>query len=357
LKNIKLITYLVVISLSLQFLIFLFLDWKAGQLLEPFYQIDKEYIIDESLAGADTYSLSYNNKFLGCVLENNLKVVDLTNRNVLNIDNDESIFMGYKWLPDRNGLVYFTKSTTNDQKVLYLYSLDLESENQFIPKLDRTISLDLKEILEIEISTYTNNLYVLGRNQNNENELIKIDLMKNYIKLNEPKETITKISVSNKYGVLFIESLDDSQKKRIAMHNNDRRILVSNEPNMVLLNCSDNFLYIGRLDDGYLTEIYLNTIDKEIMQMNSNNRSLIWQGRILFEEVKYINCIDSILLLINFNSLYIFEPNGKFKKLKLNNIIVPPSTRLMYLELITGEAETRYYWRSIPISPSSGGKN
>jgi len=349
LKNNKLIICFIIASIGLQLTVFLFLDRKADQLLNPSYRFDKEYSIDESLADAEKYSLSYNNKFLACVLKNNLKIVDLTNNNVFNINNNESIFMGYKWLPDRNGLIYFTKSSTNDKKVINLYSLDLETENQIIPKLDRTVSIDLEEILEIEISTYTNNLYILSKTPNQETELIKIDLMKNYVKLNKPDEPIIRISVSNKFGFLFVESLNKDKKKSITMLKSNERTLICNDPNMVLLECSDNLLYIGKLDNGYLAQVYLYMLDNTINQLSANGGYLIWQGYIPFKETTSIICSDDNLLLKSTNSLYIIQPNGKLKKLDIRNNIIPASTGLMYMELLTDEFKTTYYWRSISI--------
>ncbi|NLP44819.1 MAG: hypothetical protein GX351_09360 [Peptococcaceae bacterium] len=356
-KNIKIITFFIIVSLGLQLAIFLFLDWKADQLLNPHYRIDKEYIINESLTEAENYSLSYNNKFLACVLHNNLKIIDLINNRVFNLANNESSLIGYRWLPDRNGLIYFTQSVTNNLKVLNLFSLDFESENQIKPKLDRIISLDIDKILEIEISTYTNNLYILSTNSSNETELIKIDIMKNYNKFNGPGEIITKIKVSNKFGILFLESFEKDQRKTITMLNGSKRTLISDDPNIVLLECSDNLLYTGKLDEGYLTEIYLYKVDNTNKQIDYKNRLLIWQGKIPYKDIKSTSCIDGNLLLKNFNFLYIIEPNGNSKKMKSNNKIVPASTGLMYLELIEDELKTRYYWRSILISSSSRDKN
>jgi len=313
-------------------LVFAFLDWKSSKLLNSSITIDHKYLVKIDIAEAENLQLSYNNKYLSFINNNKLEVIDLyQNKSVFDssIVLDSSFkLLNYKWLPDRNSLLFFSNEA--DPSKAYLYSLDFNDQTSsgYQPKLDREFSFSIANIINIEMSTYTNNLYVLFEDANQKENLIRMDIMKGINWLNLPQENIHNIAVSNKLGNLFVES-SYNLSKSIFLLNGQERMIVSNHPNDILLGSRDNTIYIGRVDKGYLQELYSYDPLKD-----GGTLTNVWQGKIPYKENEQQLTILFTEGIINQNQL----PEG--------NIILSPTGNI-YLQIIPIEEGFNYYWRKI----------
>ena len=333
LKNKAIIIVLVlVLSFFTQYLIFTLLDWKFSEFLNSSITIDHKYLAKTDIVEAENLQLSYNNKYLSFIKNNSLEVIDLyKNELVFNSSlflDPSSEMLNYRWLPDRNSLLFF--STGSDQSKTYLYSLDFNNyaSTEYIPKLDRELSFSIANILNIEMSTYTNNLYVLFEDAK-QTRLIKIDIMKSINWLDIPQENIHNIAVTNKYGNLFVETSDNLSKKIILLDGQERKI-VSSHPDDILMGTKDNTVYIGRVDNGYLQELYIYNSDEK-----GGTLINVWQGKIPYEKKEQqlaVTFTEGTLTQTQF-------PEG---------LIVMSPTGNIYLQVIPVKAGFNYYWRTIP---------
>lgn len=333
LKN-KTVIIIAILFLSFftQYLVYTWLDWKSSKLLNSSITIDHEYLVKTDIAEAENLQISYNNKYLSFINDNKLKVIDLyQNKSVF----DSTLFLdssfkllNYKWLPDRNSLLFF--NTEADISKAYLYSLDFNNEtsSEFLPKLDREFSFTIANIINIEMSTYTNNLYVLFEDNNQKKNLIRMDIMKGINWLNLPQENVHSIAVSNKLGNLFVESSYNLSKSIFLLNGQERKI-VSNHPNDILLGSRDNTIYIGRVDKGYLQELY--TYDP---LKDGGTLTNVWQGKMPYTE--------------NEQQLTIFHTEGNINQNQLpeGDIVLSPAGNI-YLQIISIEEGFNYYWRTI----------
>lgn len=344
--NKKKFLILIIISLVLQGFLFQLLEWKAEDMLNPLFRYGKAYTINVDLSHSQNHSLSYNNRFLSYISENNLKVIDLTTNNtVFTSPYKKNMLLNYKWLPDRNSLVYLVRNQNNYQEIL-LYSLDLDtisskSEAKDInPRLDRAITMSTSRILNIDLSTYTNNLYILLDNSQQSSELIKIDIMKNINRLDLPGESIHAFSVSNKYGIIFIQSTGPSSQGIFSIEGMNRST-ISIDPSEVLLGCHDELLFTGKLDINTLKVIYAYSIKEK-------KKTMIWQGNIQYNKTDNIVAAKNALILKGLLNLEIIRIDGSNESKKIDSkLIIMSPTGKMYLEIIADPNEAVYYWHAI----------
>jgi len=345
-KKANVIAIIIGLSLFTQYLIFAFLDWKTGELLHSSITIDQAHLVETDITEAENLQLSYNNKYLSFINDNKLEVIDLfQNKSVF----DSSVFLdsssemlNYKWLPDRNSLLFFTTQPGHLRG--YLYSLDLNNStnNEYLPKLDREFSFPIARVLKIEISTYTNNLYVLFNDSKQKSRLIKMDIMKGINWLDLPQEFIDNIAVSNKLGNLFVESTYDNSK-RIFSHEGQERKIISIHPNDILLGSKDNTIYIGRVEDGYLKGLSIYDYHKE-----GGNPINLWQGEMTYENIESFISNDKKLLIKHNRQLTVFLTEGTTMQTQLpeGSIVFSPTGNI-YMQVVPGEIGFHYYWRTI----------
>lgn len=336
----------------MQLVIFLILDWKTEQLLNPSFRFDKGYSINVDLNNAHSFSLSYNNRYLAFVVQNYLEVLDLLNNQLVfcSLPAQESTFLGFKWFPDRNGLVYLIGKNQNPAYSACLYSLDLEailssdSKSPFIPRLDRKINLPITEIIKIDMSTYTNNLYILYRDQNKNNKLINIDIMKNINRLEKDGEIVQNMSVSNKFGTLYIQSQNSNKGyERIYSMKGREWNLLTNDTGNILLGSQGGLLYIGKIEYNTLQEIYQYP---ENLPTAIPQKEAFWKGNIPLNYKDIIISTDQKIILQGTERLDMIFPEGQYISNKISDqTLVLSPTGKMYLEILP--ASNKYFWRAI----------
>jgi uncharacterized protein with WD repeat len=242
LKRGKVVAFLGIITIALQIGIFFILDWQTEQLLNPSFRIDKPYSIKDDLCRASNHSLSFNNRYLAYISENLLNVIDLTNNKIVfsSLHQRPNSILGYKWLPDRNSMVYLVKNNSDIDYTTSLFSLNFDTaptaptsnlDFTFSPKLDRLFNQFIHEIITIEVSTYTNNLYILYSDKDQNKRLITIDIMKNINRLDKATEHILAMSVSNKFGTVYVET---SKKSIYSVKGREWDLITDNPANKTI---------------------------------------------------------------------------------------------------------------------------
>lgn len=351
-KKAKIIIFLLVISLAGQYLVYCILEWQTGKLLSPYFRFDKPYSVKEDISGAEEMRLSYNNKYLSYLKGERLAVIDLS-RNELVFKSEppdhSSKLIGYKWLPDRNSLLYLINKNQEGSYSTVLYSLDLDSylpDAEYSLQINRNFGFFMGKIYNLEISTYTNNLYILYDDENHKKRLLKLDIMKNINWLDLPGETIFNISVSNKFGTLYLTTMSASGKAVISAQGTKRKIITADIRD-TLLGCTDSTVYIGRYSGGILQEIHFLEENNNLRQ-ETGKQTVIWEGELLSQSSEIFLTPDKKVLLKSENRLDIISSDGEHKQVKTSSQpIVLATSGNAYLEIKQTREGFLYYWRSI----------
>ncbi len=357
-KN-KKIALFVILTLLLQITVYLMLNRQAGQLLSPSFQFGKTYSLPLSLEYTHAHRLSFNNRYLAYISDNQdndelqgrgtLNIIDLTaNKRVFISDHKlTASVLGYEWLPDRNSLVYLVRENTPGRASLQLYTLDLNiSSTEIITaKYNRDLPVAADKLAAVEISTYTNHLYfLLVQNAvKPSQQLVRMDIMKTVNIVNLHGEAIQKIAVSNKFGTAYIESIVNSQKSIVAL--NLGRAVISADPAATLLGCDNDQLYLGRLMLNRLEEI---KIYRDPVSAASG--TLIWQGGgIPYTDITRVFCTDNKVIIQNPDRIDSIDQNGKHKSMRVNanHIQVISPTGKMMMAISSSQNKTHYTWQAI----------
>jgi len=351
-KRTKDILVLIIASLIVQGIVFTFFNWKAEQLLNPYFQADKRFTIGFDFQDADSLALSFNNRYLSGIIEDNLSIIDLVNNKIVfnsEILEDNSSILSYKWLPDRNSLIFIRRSGLSPSSVS-LYSVDLQTGN--LPEQEfpepvpvRSFELSVNEISSIGISTYTNNMYIVYRDYQWKQYISKIDIMKNINSLNLPQEEIQAMALSNKFGTLWLQSESREEYSIFAFDESNKRIVSSNT-DAVLLGCLDERVFIGTVRNDQLQSIIVYNGE---MENPEEQKSVFWQGEIEMNKPQDVVCNDDIVLLKNENSLEVIYADGRnlHKEIEKGHIFLLSQTGRMYLEIIPRNGVSTCFWRSL----------
>lgn len=402
------ILWLVFITIALQLGGYTLLDWQAGQLINPVIKAGKSYAITMDLSNACNFALSFNKKYLACLNDEKLIIIDLTLNKVVytttgNTGQDplRSVLtankvLEFRWLPDRNALVYLAEIEHRIGAVS-LYSLDLSAggtktfstegsskspgmpvaksdaaSDGIQPKLDREIGMDVDRIIQIEMSTYTNNLFILYEDSKQSTQLMKIDIMKTVNTISLSGEKISKLAVSNKYGIVYLESRLGDDKSIIAIQGGIRKVL-SQAPEDVLLGCQEDNVFIGKVGDSQVSASSENgqvlyEIDRYQKLSGSSTdgtsnttedqKTSLWRGKIPYNDVEAEITTGGQILLLSKERLDVISAKGVYRSLNLpvtvsdgsladRTEIIISSTGDLYFELRPQEKKSVYYWREI----------
>ncbi len=350
-KKLKRIINLTIMICLIQLLIFALLDRQVEHWLNPSFQFNKAYFVNIDLKNSSKLNLSYNNKFLALMINNELRIIDLTMNTPINFQEDipkAGRILGYAWLPDRNSLLYLTRDKNDFSTHLFSLNLDLSSTPDtkavYEAKFERSINYLLQDIFRIEISTYTNNLYIHYLDANDNQQLIKIDIMKNINRVDDPEEKLLKMCVSNKFGNVYVQSKKGTATSIFSINDRERTVMVRGD-NQMLLGCQNDRVYVGQTREDKLIEIWLYQIDSKDLI----HKTVLWKGEISITNYDVQISNDNSLMILTPERLNIIKPDGKHVAIKIADArgIVLSDTGKMYMEIIPKDNIFSYYWRSI----------
>jgi len=351
------IIWLLLPSLVLQLAVYALLNWQAEQLLNPSLHINQAYVLKTDLSQAYGFALSYNKKLLAYQAGRYLEVIDLTtNTKIFSKcpEEDAAKIAGFAWLPDRNGMVYLIREQ-NKNAVTSLYSVDFSTGsselNSFESMLDRKLSLAVNQVLQIEMSTYTNKLFILFKDDNQTHQLITIDIMKTLNRVNQQGEEILNIAVSNKFGSIYAESRMGTDKA-IDVYQAGSKNPISVDPEDTLLGCRDDTIYVGKISGNILQEVTVYQVQPSGPAMTE---AVVWQGEIPYAETETKISSANQVIIKSRGRLDVISTNGKHQWLRLpdmsatesNAVIILAPTGDLYLELLPGNEKSIYYWREV----------
>lgn len=347
----KKIALFISLSLMVQVLVFTFLDVQTKELLNPSFQFDQKAVLQADVSKAHSFSLSYNNRYLAYLSDGRLHVQDLiSNQDVLSREvlPAEEMELAFKWLPDRNSLVYLSKKSEGVNRSPALWSLDLESNTgsggriDATPRQDRVLEIEFREIIGMEVSTYTNKMYILYRDQKLHNRLITMDIMMNINRLDDPEESIRALAVSNKFGTVYLETIKAGEKAILAVIGRERETVTDNHREILL----------GSWDDGLFTGLTENNMLREILYYSSDesgnrHKKSLWKGNISFQSSNVLISSVGKIMLAQDQRLDVVDLQGNLVSVTVpeNHTVIPSPTGMMYIDLTPQTAE--FCWKEI----------
>lgn len=193
---------------------------------------------------ASNLKVSFDGKYVGYLLDGNLKVLSLDSKKNIFIKNSEDTFSFFKWLPDRDMLILSKQNTTPNYLEIHTFDVITGVERSY-PQIKNMSSKS--QIIGIELSTLTNAVYVEVKINNYEKDIYKFDIMDNldYIMTVNLSTTIKQMN--------FIDTLvyQDNPKYiliRNGSSNWSEKIFLKKDSMLLGTDYEDN-IYIGELDE------------------------------------------------------------------------------------------------------------
>lgn len=290
--------------------------------------------------------VSYAKDYLAYMENGTLKIFNLKKSKVVFEKKSPSVtdqtlgVHSYQWLPDRNNLLYFyVKKNPNEVTSVAVYPAKLkivsspvepktEDPNQTknvpkevpekpkiekrygSPQITELYSLGLPnsdedtapddqlhpydppsgsekiseggKIEKFVVSPSTNLTYLTVK-KNSTQQLMKISIMKKVSTLNKPRELIDNMAISERYGILYIDSKVDTSQQVVAIQydealKTDKRLVISKNSNDRILGIRNGKVYIGEVKNNVLVKIKT-TDDLQVVKENPSLKT-DWEGTI-----------------------------------------------------------------------------
>ncbi|GAA0123047.1 MAG: hypothetical protein KID00_16135 [Clostridium argentinense] len=272
-KIIKRLTLWMVISLGIQCVGFYYID---NNFLSLESKINGKKVVEEKVeekrnkikipSDADRISVSYNSKYLSYIKNNALKVVKIqdgqTDDISLELDAEVSF---YKWLPDRDRILFVEKTVSYGSSKLTLYSYDVKKKDKSLIK-----EFDWNEesavVEDISVSTLTGLTYVKIVDSENVSSIYRIDRMGAMNKIYTVPRHICNMELLRREDILVYEG--EVYNQVYLSHTSETLYFPEYERITVLGRDDEDNIYIGGLENGLVNKIFYGCITENPSQWN-----------------------------------------------------------------------------------------
>ncbi|MCX7710119.1 MAG: hypothetical protein N2484_09735 [Clostridia bacterium] len=210
----------ILISVILQLLILLFFNnyffARKGEVKVT--SIDTEGVVKEDLnvklpSGAADVKVSFDASFAAYLIDGRLEILDLQKKkNKETIKHEGDSISYFKWLPDRNMLIYAEKSTGDEKVGVKVTSHNVDSgDNTSYPPILKLSKQS--EVVDIELSPLTNVVYIK-------------------LKTSDTNASIYKYNINNNLSHVMSTSIDTEIKEtnysdKLIYQDNKKRVFVN----------------------------------------------------------------------------------------------------------------------------------
>ena len=261
-KWMKRISIWIVVSLSLQCLVFFYVDnyflATDSKIVAKRVEDDKaEKIKNIDIivpANVKNILVSYDAKYLSYYENEKLKIVNCKDGTVKNIaENEGSKISFYEWLPDRNRMLLVEKKSSDESSNLVLYYYDV-TKGQKVKIKDLAWADKKAEVQDIQLSTLTGVTYVKVASMGERSSIYRIDRMGSMTKAYTIPNYVSNISLVRHEDKLIYEGLIYN---KIYVTNHDQPISVEGVDKLTLIGTDDDDnVYLGELHDKLINKIY-----------------------------------------------------------------------------------------------------
>jgi hypothetical protein len=270
-KTFKMIYKWVIISILFQVLFFLFLnnyylvrdvDIKASS----YDVVDEKPKEDKGIkvsSDAKDIKVSFDGAYAAYLLNGNIEFLDIKSKktkDVIKAQKGEIDY--YKWLPDRNIIIYSEKSMLSKSSSIQIFTKDIDSGlDHSFPKI--TGLAKNSEIQSIELSPLTNVVYAKVKSGSSQAKIYKFNIMdqSSFIMSVDADTSIEELSYKD---ILLYE---DKRRNRVRAWDgiNKHSWPLPFKEKIVLLGIdAEDKIYIGEIDDNEkISKIYYGNLDEE----------------------------------------------------------------------------------------------
>lgn len=206
--------------------------------------------------GAQQISMSFNAKFGAYLLDGVLHIVNVDNnkdKKIAGTGNDKITY--YRWLPDRDMVIYSSNSKDGKKGIVQISTYEADSETlRDYPEIAGLPSKS--EVMEIELSPYTNVVYGQIRTSDTNSKIIRFNVMSQYASIMTigANSIIKECTYVNK---LIYQNKGEAAYVYDGMTGSKNKIPLSIKNYCVLGIDLEDTLYIGELDDsGKVIQLY-----------------------------------------------------------------------------------------------------
>lgn len=254
-------------AVFLSYLNFIYLP-NRGTIKATMYEFGDDSLKDRGIkvpSGAKNITVSYNGLFAAYLNDGQLTIIDVQKgKTVKTLEPAAGEFTYFRWLPDRDMLIYSTRTSTKDkgQVVVSTYEIDTSLERAYpnIKSLPEGSS-----VTDIELSPLTNIVYVLVKTGESKTRLYKFNIMDDLsFVMNGGAEMLIKETAYS--DMLYYQNDSNSVMSRNGKTGKASRLLQGSKYRLLCVD-SDDKAYIGFLDkDGKVTEILSGKSDQDVKQ-------------------------------------------------------------------------------------------
>ncbi|KEI01757.1 hypothetical protein IRP63_02405 [Clostridium botulinum] len=207
---------------------------------------------------AQNKSVSCDGQYLAYVENDRLKIVDTYTGDEENIELQEGLHMSYyKWAPDRNILLMAAKKRSEDKSKFIFYSYDAEKgeKTKLQTKDEKETSFTASretEVQDIELSPFTNMIYIKSGVKDGKSNIHKINIMQ---KIDKVESEISMI------GDMKIIPNDDSiayeatNKHKVYVTGKSTSLNINGVDKLSLIDVDDNdVVYLGEVENSLTSE-------------------------------------------------------------------------------------------------------
>lgn len=263
----------IIFSVIMQVLVLLFLDKyylvKGVEIRATSYEINEEVKEEKGLqikSGAQNIRVSFDGTYVAYLLEDKVEVLEIKSKKEKNVLGSENGKVDYfKWLPDRNTLIYSMNSKEGGNSHVQVMTMDLDSglENSY-PKI-KGLSKE-SQVMSIELSPLTNMVYAKIKTSSSQAKIYKFDIMNNsnFIMNINPDSEIKETSYSDNF--LY----EDPKKNKVRVWEGGRwysRDISGNEKVDLLGIDSEDNIFIGKIgEDGKIQKVLYGNLEKKALK-------------------------------------------------------------------------------------------
>lgn len=213
--------------------------------------------------GSEKISLSSDGKYVAYSENAVIKVLDTENDsfNYLILEGEISY---YKWLPDRDIMIVAEKYSQEGNQVLRFLSYDAQRdrESKLLDGSGEILKIPLPNaeagIADITLSPLTHIMYVKVTSDDQKSHVYSINVMNQLKRLKTASDAIGNIFIPPHGTRLIYEELET---ERIMVSGSDNLQIDSAEKLALLGVDSEDRIYLGKLEDNQVTQIFYGNLD------------------------------------------------------------------------------------------------
>jgi hypothetical protein len=269
-KKFSLIYRWIIISVLVQVMALSYVEFiylpNRGTIKATMYDMSEDNLKGKAISlpsAAKDVQVSFNGLFAAYRLDGKIDVLDIKSRKtVRTLSSDKGEFSYYRWLPDRNMLIYSEKAPDGQKGQVRISTYDVSAD------IERNYSkitglADNSEVVDIELSPLTNVVYFMIKTGTASTRIYKYDIMDN-LKSVMSAGIDTRLKEASYDDILIYQKANS--KIYAKNGKTGKAFSITPQKGAVLLNIdSGDNVYAGKADgSGNIKAVYFGKTDEDV---------------------------------------------------------------------------------------------